>query len=287
MKQNKLTFIALILLITCSKIFAQDLLPSNEKFAYIITRDVVVHPYDFLNNATANGALRIATRNLKLDSVTIDSIGNCVIKFWRFTDTSCKRQEKQKPTKSLDTLTKVALPVDSLKLCFKDNGYYFSMPKKDFQSAAQKYYLYGWSLSFGTLVVPVKMRFGDGNNRTFDFASDFTLGASIGARKRVNHYKPYYLNVLGGFGITSVAADSSTTEGMLTTDSKLAAVTPSIGILAEFYSVQLGIFTGLDFLSGTTGRAWQYQGKPWIAVGLGIQIMSRNSNSTGQAVKTN
>lgn len=165
-------------------------------------------------------------------------------------------------------------------------GLYYFMSKKDFEIFATRYYPKKWSFSFGTLVIPVKMRFGNSKNRYFDFATDFTLGSSIGVRKRISHFNPYYINLLGGFGITSVSIDSSLSKGFVESQTRLAAVTPSIGLLFEFNGVQVGAFSGLDFLSGKVGRNWQYQGQPWLSVGLGYQIMSRNTESNRNNFET-
>lgn len=148
---------------------------------------------------------------------------------------------------------------------------YFLVSKREFQQKAVKRYQTGnTSFTIGTVIVPVKMRM-----RQFNFAKDYTLTPMVGAKVRISKYNPYFVNVVGGLGLTSVTLDSSSTEGFVRQASDRPAITPSLGMVLEFSDVQVGLFSGWDFISKQERKAWGYQGKTWLSLGLGYSIFSR------------
>lgn len=121
-------------------------------------------------------------------------------------------------------------------------------------------------ITAGTAIVPIKMRFGD-----FDFSKDFTIGSTVGASWRISHNHESYVSLLIGFGVTSVTVD--------TVDH--AAITPTLGLVFEFpKNIQLGIFTGWDFISKNDLPEWDYQGKTWLSVGIGYTILSKQAKTS-------
>lgn len=155
----------------------------------------------------------------------------------------------------------------------------------------KKYQTWKPLLSVGALAIPVKIRFGvnpdSSQHVPMDFTTDFTLGSTAGIKFRISKYDKNYLNLLGGIGITSVIADSTSTRGVVKeSNSKLSAFTMTTGILAEFNGFQVGGFVGWDFVGRSVSKfgnsAWDYQGKPWIAIGMGYQIISRNDEKNGK-----
>lgn len=167
---------------------------------------------------------------------------------------------------------------------------YFCLKASDLSEEAvrKKFHTGKPMLSVGALIVPLKIRFGlnrkdsIGTKVPMDFSTDFTLGPTVGIKWRFDPYQQYYFNVLGGIGVTTVAADSLSTRGVLQEDNlRLGAFTISYGILVEFNNFQIGAFVGHDYVGKAISikgvSAWDYQGKPWLSVGLGYQIMSRNN----------
>ena len=169
---------------------------------------------------------------------------------------------------------------------------YYALKASDLseEKVQKTYHTWKPMLSIGTMIVPIKIRpkgtRDDANNSGYpmDFSTDFTLGTTAGIRMRWSKTKPYYINVLGGFGLTNVAADSSTTQGVLEVENaKLGAFTLSYGVLGEFNKFQIGLIVGHDFVGKAISRdgknTWDYQGKPWFSVAIGYQFLSRLSEN--------
>jgi hypothetical protein len=164
---------------------------------------------------------------------------------------------------------------------------YFCLKASDLseEKVRKKYKRMRALLSVGSMVLPVKIRPSvkrEGTTRVpFDFSTDVTLGTTAGIRLRMSKYQRNYVNFLGGIGITTVLVDSTSTKGIIReSNSRAGAFTITIGALLEFDSFQFGVFTGLDYVGRSLSidgkSAWDYQGKPWLAIGLGYQILSRN-----------
>ncbi|QNF31365.1 hypothetical protein HUW51_00995 (plasmid) [Adhaeribacter swui] len=141
--------------------------------------------------------------------------------------------------------------------------------------AIPRYIRWKTTLTAGTAIIPIKVRF---NN--FDFNKDFTLGPTIGVRWRIAKHTDNFLNAMLGFGVTSVTLDSASTDGALKANTDRFAVTPSFGLLLEFDNVQVGLFTGMDYLSKKENIDWRYQGKSWFSVGLGYTILTKTSTTS-------
>lgn len=178
---------------------------------------------------------------------------------------------------------------DAMKKAFnytdesKTQRKYFLLALYDFNFKAIKRYK-SWfpTITAGTVIVPVKLRF-----KQFDFSKDITIGPTVGAKFRMSNYTESFMNVLFGFGITSVTLDSFSTKGAIKGVSDRPALTPSLGILFEFNQVQIGIFSGLDYISKKENLDWRYQGKPWLSIGLGYSILSRSANVTEKKNQNN
>lgn len=152
---------------------------------------------------------------------------------------------------------------------------YFLMLQKEFdEERVIPRYSSKPSFTAGTLIVPIKIRFNE-----FDFSKDFTLGPTVGMRFRLNNYSENFGNVLVGLGVTSVTLDSASTEGTILKTEDRPALTPSLGFLLEFNTVQVGLFTGIDYISDNSATNWNYHGKPWVSLGLGYTILTRQSKS--------
>lgn len=175
---------------------------------------------------------------------------------------------------------------------------YFLVENDLLEDRARKYWKKGsLQVTAGTIVLPVKLRFND-----FQFSQDFSLGAFFGGQWRIHEHKPYFFNFGGTIAISSVLVTEANThpdserelgEGGF---QNLAAFTLALGMVLEFDRVQLGVFTGWDWINNNretlnspgsvTGEQefdfWNYQGKSWLSLGLGFSILSRPS---GKEVK--
>ncbi len=153
---------------------------------------------------------------------------------------------------------------------------YFCVNKNDVETLATRTYATGWAsrtLTSGLLLLPIKVR-PAGSGRAFDFSRDITLGTVAGPRIRVGPTEPMYVDMLFGAGITATRLDSGSTDGVVRTATDRAAFTWTVGLMFEAHSFQIGLHTGADYISNPSQKAWVYQGKPWIAIGLGYNLLS-------------
>ncbi|RKE95163.1 hypothetical protein [Ichthyenterobacterium magnum] len=123
-------------------------------------------------------------------------------------------------------------------------------------------------IEFGTVTIPIKIRPGNGENIPLDFYGNFNAGVGLSFRLR------NILDIYSGISITSVPVDSETTNGVITSTTNAAALTPTFGVLKEVGKAQFGLFVGFDFLSRNLGKNWTYQGRRWFGIGIGYNIFS-------------
>lgn len=152
---------------------------------------------------------------------------------------------------------------------------YFTISSEGLSDIAiRRFVLNGYRPSFvaGAAIIPIKVRFN-----SFDFSKDVTLGTTIGASWRISKYSEHFVNLLAGFGITSVSLDSTSTNGQIKLPSDRSALTPSLGLVFDFNGVQAGIFSGIDMISYKEQTQWMYNRKPWLSIGLGYTILSKQA----------
>ncbi|MGL4596360.1 MAG: hypothetical protein ACRCYO_02455, partial [Bacteroidia bacterium] len=63
----------------------------------------------------------------------------------------------------------------------------------------------------------------------------------------------------------------------------VSGYTFSGGLMYEFHGGQIGLFSGIDLLGRNKDRyQWEYQGIPWLSLGIGVNIFSINlTDGTG------
>lgn len=242
----------------------------SEPFQNITTEPMVIYKYNF----TADSAI-ISEYLVVLKGIKFRTIG------------------KSRADKNLGPITIVQFTkIKENKLFDQDRSILNSKTQGDFEffcvktenlesSSRKKYFTWKNNLkpSIGTLVVPIKIRpkIQDKNGLKIPstFSTDFTLGSSFGISARISPYKAHYLSLVGVFGVTTVGADSSTTEGFLENDSKLAAITPGLGLIADFDGFQIGLVLGTDIVAGDVSEKWIYNNKLWFSFGIGYQFLKK------------
>ncbi|MDX2284816.1 MAG: hypothetical protein NW241_11670 [Bacteroidia bacterium] len=177
-----------------------------------------------------------------------------IIRFWEF------RQAKR----------------DEVWMSEAENGKFFALRFRDYQRTCRPYPK-TTAVSFGALMVPVKLRLPSETVEAFDFSRDVAMGTSIGLRQGLSRYKSHSATLLLGTGVSTVTALPQNSGGFAAQPSDLAAFTVSLGTLLDFEGVQLGLFTGMDMVPREAGRHWIYQRKPWFSVGIGYQFLSWSS----------
>lgn len=126
-----------------------------------------------------------------------------------------------------------------------------------------------FSFTLGSVITPLKLRLVP-----FDFAKDFSIGSTFGVKYLKSDLAAISFSGLIGLGVSSVSLDSFSTRGGTKTRQETLAFSPSVGVMLEFGSAQIGIFTGLDMLSSTNPifDKYIYKNQPWISLGLGYSI---------------
>jgi hypothetical protein len=161
-----------------------------------------------------------------------------------------------------------------------DERKYFLMSRYHFENRCYPFY----STKFNTaqftvsaVTLPVKLRL---NN--FDFDKNFSLGFAGGAKQRISNYKEHYINYLAALSISTNDLDSFSTRGKVATQpiKNVATFSPALGIVFEFGKAQVGIFGGVDLMSKSNRNKfdWIYHGKPWLSIGFGFSILSKESD---------
>jgi hypothetical protein len=126
-----------------------------------------------------------------------------------------------------------------------------------------------FSFTLGSVITPLKLRL-----KPFDFAKDFSIGSTFGVKYLKSDLAPISFSGLIGLGVSSVSLDSFSTRGSIRNRQETLAFSPSIGVMLEFGSAQIGLFTGIDMLSSSNPifDNYIYKNQPWISIGLGYSI---------------
>jgi hypothetical protein len=241
---------------------------NDEPFVYECLTDIPIYGYDFIKGKVDTQTVEIAPTGYIFDIINAypldTSILKCRVCVIKECVTSAKKQ--QQTTYQARTATSSTA-----------NTRYYAIKLNDVFTKVRKRYLLSTYPTVGVAFVPIKVRLKLTDKSRFDFSQDIMLGTSIGLRSRTDPYFQYYHTYLLSLGVTSVVADSSSTQGYIKDgNTKLAAFTPSIGSLWEFNDIQLGLFLGADWVGGELGSKWVYQGLPWVSVGIGYQLFGKS-----------
>lgn len=224
-------------------------------YNYKLVIEAPLYECNILGNQTENIEVQVAEPGAIFTIVGKTDSDKLIVRFWKW-----------KENTALNNI-----------LCFTDSTgvkrKYFLLAKADLYNKAIPRYDIKPCFTAGTILIPVKLRL-----QNFDFSKDLTLGPAAGMNIRLSHYKPNFVSVLGGVGITSVTIDGKTSDSITEDPIDVPALTPSIGFVFEFSnSSQAGIFLGWDFIADNETIKMVYYGKPWIAFGLGFSILTKGN----------
>ncbi|MEM7085852.1 MAG: hypothetical protein AAF489_06700 [Bacteroidota bacterium] len=176
----------------------------------------------------------------------------------------------------------------STKSIDRNESYFFKL--KNRQTLSLKHN--GWIIS--GLTIPLKYRFSTerrGQEISDDFSASINLNAMISytllGRSKFTYLKNLDNSIrdfswtLGGFvGASTLTLNSRNTvsagEDRIPAGEQLNQGLFSIGLGTSFNynSFSVGLFYGHDFgLGQDTGRLWDFEGKPFIGVALGIEVL--------------
>ncbi len=195
------------------------------------------------------------------------------------------REEKQSPKKDFNEQY-VFYPPGSDSAAANPNRKprYFLLTKSDFQNfCVLAENPIDWSV--GAITVPIKIRF-DGESessvrdkRLRSVGSDLNLGTTIGITWRWMEGGMAKGSLQLGLSVTSIDVDSITTRGRVVDPITASAFTPSLTFQLHIGQYSLGISGGWDIPGGQLAADWAYRNKPWLGVGIGLNLLSHASTN--------
>lgn len=175
--------------------------------------------------------------------------------------------------KETDTVQLKALNFDTLSLKDKIAGqrdlseYYndkiYSISRADFDRYALKDEKKE-RLSVGILTLPFKAR----PQEKFSFDTEFNFNSTL----NIALDKKAFWNIQLGAGIGSVGLNKS--NSLLEEPQDIAVLTTLVGIMIEYERVQVGLYTGFDFINNQANYSWDSHGKLWLGFGIGYDLFS-------------
>ncbi|MBB6111063.1 hypothetical protein SAMN05421821_11082 [Mucilaginibacter lappiensis] len=137
-----------------------------------------------------------------------------------------------------------------------------------------------FDFTFGALTLPLKIRFGNGGNTYSAFEENLNLGLTFGLKYTVPGTKEQSINMLGLIGVTSANLDSVAFKNPKFYSSKITstrAISAGVGLMYQYSAFQVGLFGGIDHISGELGRQWRHQDRFWMGFAIGVSLYSKDS----------
>lgn len=191
-----------------------------------------------------------------------------------------------------DTVTKKYLltyPLDKAYIQSWANFKKFTISAEDL-SKAILYTTGNFDFTYGALTLPLKIRFGNGGNTYSAFEENLNLGLTAGLKYTIPGTKEQSINLLGLIGLTSANLDSVAFKNPKFYSSKITstkAVSLGIGLMYQYSNFQVGLFGGIDHISGELGRQWRHQDRLWMGVAIGVALYSKDSLNKNPSGTTN
>jgi hypothetical protein len=154
------------------------------------------------------------------------------------------------------------------------NRWTFFLPATSFsENKVVPIYTRSDTFTWGFLSLPLKMRFGNSRG-PFDFEQNLQFGITAGDKHQFAKTADVSINYLGGVSVVNVPLKDSTST---------TAVSLSIGSMFQYGKFQIGLFGGVD-LAGSKSAQFNYQGKPWIGIAIGVSLFGEGQTTATAAV---
>lgn len=235
-----------------------------------------------------------------IDAIKGDSI---LVSFWSFSNPEHNESHTKKDdsgTLKKDTVNAILkrgrnkLRMEDinikLNLQYKYIGYWsnylqFRMSLGDLNDKTVEYYGSSNNFTYGVMTLPIKVRFGNGKERYFDFEENLNLGFTFGYQRQIHSRVKQSFNILGGVGISRVTFNEDDRPDPTSTEETAAALMLSIGSLYQYETFQVGVFFGTDLIPGSTGNKWDFQGKPWLGIAIGVSLFTNSKEKTSDSLE--
>lgn len=149
---------------------------------------------------------------------------------------------------------------------------YFLIEKTSLEQQCIKLYR-KTSPTAGTIAFPFKFR-----PYTKEVNTDIGISAVVGLKINLDGEAKSSFSFLGGFGLANINLDSTNCYNRQVEGSNRSAVSLNFGGVLDWRGIQIGLFSGIDFLSNNKKDRWMNNSKPWFALGLGISLYKEDSN---------
>lgn len=180
------------------------------------------------------------------------------------------------------------LDLGYLNIGMWSNHIKFRMKLKDLNDKTTEYHGKSNNFTFGVMTLPIKVRFGNNKERFFNYEENLNLGFTFGYKRKIASRVEQSHNILGGIGVSSVtfneennpngSSEEENDSVEASTEDTAAALTVNFGYLYQYQSFQVGLFLGKDFIPGGSGRSWDFQGKTWLGIAIGVSLFSNDTN---------
>lgn len=209
---------------------------------------------------TATGSSKSLEKDWQFEIVRIKSDGNYVIRLLRWKDVKDAGQKALNASKNTNFYGTDASPI------------YFLLTTDEYKNNAERIEKKG-TFTVGAGTTLIKIRPGREDQELYtDFVNDFNIGVMAGFKFKPYRRRELSHSLLGGISFGSVGVSSNTTKNVITEETDAASISFSGGYVFEYNKFQLGLFTGIDVLSGKAGRYWVYKKRPWLGLGFGYSI---------------
>lgn len=246
MKKIFKKFITLVVIISVNQIYSQ-----NFKAGEIIklTAPVKVESVPIALH-TKNVDLSVKTEYLDTYKYRVMEINDSTVKLLALNFKESKK-EKDSAKSNLSELY---------------NNKIYVISRTDFDAFAIKYEPKE-RLSVGLLTLPFKARPQD----DISFDTEFNLSSTLNVR---------FFDIAGssfnyqvGAGIGSVGLNTSNSLGLSDDEAQdVATLTLLNGIMIQYNKVQVGLYSGVDFINNQKNYQWESNGNLWLGFGIGYNL---------------
>jgi len=187
----------------------------------------------------------------------------------------------------VDTFSNKALNTYPTTLAFISkwaNYKTFYLSATDLSSKCDVYYPANVDFTWGASTMPLKVRFGNGKDTYSSYEENLNLGLTCGVKLTLSSTKDQSINIVALAEVTAVTVDSVSLKSAAFYDPKntsTKALTFGLGTVYQYANFQVGVFGGIDHISGQLGREWKNQDRPWLGIGIGLALFNNQAASTG------
>ncbi|MEL0649917.1 hypothetical protein V6246_00700 [Algibacter sp. TI.3.09] len=124
-------------------------------------------------------------------------------------------------------------------------------------------------LRFGALALPLKLRSSDGE---INFETDLNVNFALAIRLNESFINDWDLTWQLGFGFGSTDLTSTNSSIEQGKDQSVQILTGLTGLNLNFKGIQIGLYTGVDYINNQSQYNWKYNGNMFLSAGIGFNI---------------